>query len=219
MYDTRLQIGRCLAILAIGVLLNACTSIAKGFADLDMGVKERGLASWYGDAFHGEATASGELFDMEALTAAHRTLPLGTVIKVTNILNGRQIRLRINDRGPYVSGRILDLSYAAAQGLEMVGTGVAAIQLEVVGMDEERVVADPDGATTTWHGLRSPVAASKTAGTTARGPFRAQAVAIGKERPVIHFLRVPPLDVRRERRPRKDITSENPEHESIPRPL
>lgn len=219
MYDTRLRFGRCLAILAIGVFLNSCTSISKGFADLDMGVKERGMASWYGDAFHGEATASGEPFDMEALTAAHRTLPLGTVIKVTNILNGRQIRLRINDRGPYVSGRILDLSYAAAQGLEMVGKGVAAIQLEVVGMDEERVVVDPDGTVTKLHALRTPVAASRTAGMTARGPTRAQALAIRKERAVPRFLRVPSLDVRRERRPRKDTTSENPERESIPWPL
>lgn len=114
------------------VWLTSCAAINKGKADLDLGMKERGIASWYGDDFHGWVTASGERYDMQALTAAHRTLPLGTVARITNVVNGTHVMIRINDRGPYVNGRILDLSYAAAKALEMVQDGVSAIQLEVV---------------------------------------------------------------------------------------
>lgn len=122
-----------LLILAMGVLLAACTCLPKGRADLDVGMKERGIASWYGEDFHGWITANGEIYNMEALTGAHRTLPLGTVVRVTNVKNGKQVRVRINDRGPYVHGRILDLSYAAARKLGMVEHGITAISLEVIG--------------------------------------------------------------------------------------
>lgn len=115
------------------VLLSACTCLPKGQADLDVGMKERGIASWYGEDFHGWVTASGEIYDMESLSGAHRTLPLGTVVRVTNVENGKQIRVRINDRGPYVNGRILDLSYAAARKLGMAEGGLSAVSLEVVG--------------------------------------------------------------------------------------
>jgi rare lipoprotein A len=120
-------------VAGLGLMLAACTCLPKGQADLDVGMKERGIASWYGEDFHGWLTASGEIYDMESLTGAHRTLPLGTVVKVTNVQNGRQVRVRINDRGPYVSGRILDLSYAAAHRLGMMEGGVSAVSLEVVG--------------------------------------------------------------------------------------
>jgi len=118
------------------LLLTSCTCLPKGISDLDVGMKDRGIASWYGQDFHGWMTASGEIYDMEALTAAHRTLPLGTVVRVTNVMNGKQTRVRINDRGPYVNGRILDLSHAAAGELEMVKNGITPVQLEVVGHDE-----------------------------------------------------------------------------------
>jgi rare lipoprotein A len=114
------------------VILGACTCLPKGQADLDVGMKGRGIASWYGEDFHGWLTANGEVYDMDALTAAHRTLPLGTVLRVTNVENGRQVLVRINDRGPYWNGRILDLSLAAAKELDMVERGIAAIQLDVV---------------------------------------------------------------------------------------
>ncbi|MEW6542099.1 MAG: septal ring lytic transglycosylase RlpA family protein [Nitrospirota bacterium] len=114
-------------------LVTACTCLPKGQADLDVGVKERGVASWYGKEFDGWLTASGEPYNMEDLTGAHRTLPLGTVVRVTNVNNGRQVQVRINDRGPYVNGRILDLSYKAARRLGMVEGGTAAVSLEVVG--------------------------------------------------------------------------------------
>ena len=93
---------------------------------------QTGKASWYGDAHHGRKTASGETFDMNALTAAHRTLPLGTRVLVTNLANGRSIEVRINDRGPVVSDRIIDLSLAAARALGGVGAGVFRVRIAVV---------------------------------------------------------------------------------------
>jgi rare lipoprotein A len=120
-------------LVVSGVLLSSCAAISKGRADLDLGMKQRGVASWYGDDFHGKTTASGEVYDMHALTAAHRTLPLGTVVRIVKVVNGKHVTIRVNDRGPYVHGRILDLSYAAAKTLGMVQDGVSAIQLEVVG--------------------------------------------------------------------------------------
>lgn len=87
-----------------------------------------GLASWYGPGFHGKKTASGEEYNMHELTAAHKTLPFGTKLKVTNVDNGKTIVVRINDRGPYIKGRILDLSFAAAKQLGY--TGVAKLKIE-----------------------------------------------------------------------------------------
>ncbi|MBD0306334.1 MAG: septal ring lytic transglycosylase RlpA family protein [Nitrospiraceae bacterium] len=123
-------------MVGCGLTLGACSIVPKGQADLDVGMKERGIASWYGDDFHGWVTASGEIYDMYAMTGAHRTLPLGTIVRVTNVVNGRHVHIRINDRGPYVKGRILDLSYKAAQELHMVGDGVSAVYLEVTGSRE-----------------------------------------------------------------------------------
>jgi rare lipoprotein A len=91
-----------------------------------------GLASWYGEAHDGLPTASGEIFDRTRYTAAHRTLPIGTRLRVTNLENGRVVRVRVNDRGPYVAGRILDLSQEAARTLGMVERGVVMVQLDVV---------------------------------------------------------------------------------------
>ena len=90
-----------------------------------------GNASWYGKRFHGRATASGEDFDMFVLTAAHRQLPLGTYVKVTNLRNGKSIIVRVNDRGPYIRGRIMDLSYSAARMLDF-HAGVEKVRLDIV---------------------------------------------------------------------------------------
>ena len=95
------------------------------------GRPEVGLASWYGSFHQGLLTASGEIFDMTRLTAAHRSLPLGTRVRVTNMENGRVVRVRVNDRGPYVPGRIVDLSRRAAQALGMIERGVALVRLDV----------------------------------------------------------------------------------------
>jgi rare lipoprotein A len=94
---------------------------------------EEGLASWYGKDFHGKKTSNGEIYNMHAMTAAHKTLPLGIDVRVTNLNNGRQTVLRLNDRGPFVKGRIIDLSYAAAKELEVVGPGTAPVRVEALG--------------------------------------------------------------------------------------
>ncbi len=91
-----------------------------------------GYASWYGEKFHGHPTASGEIFDMYAYTAAHRSLPFGTRVRVTSEENGRSVVVRINDRGPWVEGRIIDLSYAAAKQLGMLEAGVVRVRLEIL---------------------------------------------------------------------------------------
>ena len=95
-------------------------------------VVQTGKASWYGEAHQGKPTASGEPFDMNALTAAHRTLPLGTRVRVTNLANGRAVDVRVNDRGPVIEDRIIDLSFAAARALDAVDDGVFRVQIAVV---------------------------------------------------------------------------------------
>jgi peptidoglycan lytic transglycosylase len=102
------------------------------YAPQGWGRPEVGLASWYGEFHHGQPTASGEIFDMTRLTAAHRTLPLGTHLRVVNLENGRDVRVRVNDRGPYVDGRILDLSRQAARALDMEHRGLATVKIEVI---------------------------------------------------------------------------------------
>jgi rare lipoprotein A len=92
-----------------------------------------GLASYYADRFEGRATASGEIFHSSALTAAHRTLPFGTKVRVTNLNNNKSVTVKINDRGPFVRGRVIDLSPAAARRIDLTATGVAPVKLEVVG--------------------------------------------------------------------------------------
>jgi peptidoglycan lytic transglycosylase len=93
---------------------------------------EEGVASWYGAPFHGRRTSNGEIYDMNEFTAAHRTLPFNTVVRVTNLGNGKQTEVRINDRGPFVANRVIDLSHSAAEVIEMIGTGTAPVRLEVI---------------------------------------------------------------------------------------
>ena len=93
---------------------------------------ETGSASWYGPGLHGRRTAAGEVFDQNGLTAAHRRLPLGTRVRVTNLTNGRSVDVRINDRGPFARGRTIDLSYGAARALRLVGRGTAPVRIQVL---------------------------------------------------------------------------------------
>jgi peptidoglycan lytic transglycosylase len=93
---------------------------------------QTGIASWYGPGFHGKATASGEIYNQHDLTAAHQTLPLGTRVMVTNLENGSATEVLINDRGPFAKGRIIDLSYSAAQAINMVGPGTALVRVDVL---------------------------------------------------------------------------------------
>lgn len=93
---------------------------------------QTGVASYYGPGFHGRRTANGEKFNMHAMTAAHRTLPFGTKLKVTNTRNGQHTIVRVNDRGPYIGGRVIDLSVAAAKQIGSIQSGVANVKIEVV---------------------------------------------------------------------------------------
>jgi rare lipoprotein A len=97
------------------------------------GFRQRGRASWYGNDFHGKKTSSGEIYNMYAMTAAHKTLPLGTYVKVHHLANNRSVEVRINDRGPFVRGRIIDLSYSAAKDLGIVGPGTANVEVVALG--------------------------------------------------------------------------------------
>ncbi|HEY6288032.1 MAG TPA: septal ring lytic transglycosylase RlpA family protein [Nitrospiraceae bacterium] len=119
--------------LSLGMLLGACSWVPKGASHLDVGIEDRGVASWYGESFHGKQAANGKLFDMEALTAAHRTLPLGSVVRVVNLANGKHLHVRITDRGPYVNSRILDLSRGAAARLGMMEGGLSVVRVQLVG--------------------------------------------------------------------------------------
>jgi rare lipoprotein A (peptidoglycan hydrolase) len=94
-------------------------------------VSQTGLASWYGARHHGKRTASGEIFDQNKFTAAHRTLPWGSIVQVTNLDNGKSVEVRINDRGPFKKGRIIDLSRAAARALGMVKSGLSPVRMEL----------------------------------------------------------------------------------------
>jgi rare lipoprotein A len=116
--------GRRFACLVVA-LLTVVTGCASSSGD--------GLASYYADRYQGHKTASGERFDAARLTAAHRTLPFGTRVRVTNLDNGRSVVVRVNDRGPFASGRVIDLSQAAARQLDMLRAGVARVKLEVLG--------------------------------------------------------------------------------------
>jgi rare lipoprotein A len=102
----------------------------KGFSD-------EGHASWYGQKFHGHKTANGEIYDMYKMSAAHKTLPLPSFVRVTNLKNGKQVVVRVNDRGPFHSGRVIDLSYAAALKLDVLKHGVADVKLDVIHVDQE----------------------------------------------------------------------------------
>ena len=108
------------------LVLAACAHAPRGRTGADLG---EGLASYYGEAFRGHRTASGEIFDPGRLTAAHRTLPFGTCLLVENLANGRSVEVRVNDRGPFVKGRILDVSEQAARSLDLVRDGVSRVRL------------------------------------------------------------------------------------------
>lgn len=124
-----LAAGLCTLAL---LMLAACSSAAKSGGGVASGHSESGQASYYGNEFHGRKTASGERFDQAKLTAAHRTLPFGTRLKVTNTQNGRSVEVRVNDRGPFVKGRIIDLSSSAFKTIASLNAGVTPVRIQVV---------------------------------------------------------------------------------------
>lgn len=105
--------------------------------DSSQGFVQRGLASWYGKKFHGRKTSSGEVYNMYAMTAAHKSLPLPTFVRVQNLSNGRSIVVKVNDRGPFVGDRIIDLSYAAAEKLGVIGPGTARVEVSAVNSGQQ----------------------------------------------------------------------------------
>ena len=122
---------------AVAAMLASCSifAAAPGVAGEKPKVSRSisGAASWYGGKFHGRLTANGERYDMNKLTAAHKTLPFGTKVRVTNRANGKSVVVRINDRGPYVGGRAIDLSRGAATAVGMLHSGVAKVKLDILG--------------------------------------------------------------------------------------
>jgi len=129
------RLSPMLLLLALGACAAPAPAPAPAAAERPIYVEE-GVASWYGASHQGRRTADGERFDMHALTAAHRSLPFSAVIRVTNLDNGRMVKVRVNDRGPYAKGRILDLSAAAAEALGMSRDGIAHVRIEEFASDQ-----------------------------------------------------------------------------------
>jgi rare lipoprotein A len=150
------------------------------------GYVERGVASWYGPDFHGKNTSSGEAYDMYAMTAAHKTLPLPCYARVTNLANGRSVIVRINDRGPFVANRIVDLSYTAASRLDMIRAGTAFVELQVLTPTDAGGLAAPltaqaarvDAPATLGRGIFVQVGAYGDEGNARRTLERLQAAGI-----------------------------------------
>jgi rare lipoprotein A len=142
---------------------------------------ERGVASWYGPDFHGHNTSSGEVYDMYAMTAAHRTLPIPCYARVTNLSNGRSVVVRINDRGPFVANRIIDLSYSAASRLDIVRTGTAFVELRTVGVGDSGGVAPPIQVTAA--ATMSPATPPASSAPTGSAVADAAAATIGASQP------------------------------------
>jgi rare lipoprotein A len=121
-------------VIVLGIFLSSCRISVFNFFNKwrKEGREEIGIASWYGPGFQGKKTANGERYDMRKMTAAHKTLPFDTLVRVTNLENGHQAKVRINDRGPFVRGRIIDLSRKAARTLYMYKKGTARVKVEVL---------------------------------------------------------------------------------------
>ena len=137
------RVGFVFAATGVG-LLAGCGGTGRGGGSTAALPERAGMASYYADALHGRPTASGEPYDVGGLTAAHRTLPFGSRVRVTNRANGQSVTVRVNDRGPFVAGRVIDLSRAAARRLDMVRAGVVRVDLELVDTPAARGVARAD---------------------------------------------------------------------------
>ncbi|MEW9796727.1 septal ring lytic transglycosylase RlpA family protein [Alteromonas sp. CYL-A6] len=131
------------------------------------GYEENGVASWYGQKFHGHLTSNGETYNMFAMTAAHKTLPLPSYVRVTNLDNGKQAIVRVNDRGPFHANRVIDLSYAAAMKLDYHNKGTARVKLEVIHIDEDNLVTVGKGPTVSWAEYAGIIPATDTTPITA----------------------------------------------------
>lgn len=123
------------------VFFSSCGIVKRTSLDEDLRILDTGIASWYGPDFHGRPTANGETYNMNHLTAAHRTLPFNTMLRVENLDNGKSVVVRVNDRGPYIGNRIIDLSRAAAREIDMIGSGTAKVVLYLIREGDRPVTA------------------------------------------------------------------------------
>jgi rare lipoprotein A len=133
------------ALVALTGCATARPDPVPGPLPVQVGHVETGEASWYGHPYHGRRTSSGEVYDMHRMTAAHRTWPFGTSVEVRNLVNGRAVEVRVNDRGPFVDGRIIDLSYAAARLLDAVRPGVVPVRLRVTAVPGQTIGSGQTG--------------------------------------------------------------------------
>lgn len=129
--------------MLLAAALSGCAKkrpVARGPAPppVRVGQTEAGIASWYGHPYHGRRAANGEIYDMEKMTAAHRTLPFNTMVRVRNLNNNKEVDVRVTDRGPFIEGRIIDLSHAAARELEMIGPGIVPVRVTVLAAGDGR---------------------------------------------------------------------------------
>jgi rare lipoprotein A len=153
------------------------------YPKVDYDYNETGIASWYGPDFHGKATANGETFDQNALTAAHKTLPMPTIVRVTNLENGRSIEVRINDRGPFVNNRIIDLTRRGAQLLGFEGQGTARVRVQVMKEDSILLANKMGGAQLAYAGEPEPQAAAPKPSAAPAGIVTAQPLGPGQTAP------------------------------------
>ena len=177
-----------LAALVVSGL--ACSSTGSRYKG-DVGYTEKGVASWYGPGFHGRRTANGEVYDMDELTAAHKSLPFDSIVEVRNRDNGKRVRVRINDRGPFVGGRIIDLSRRAAKENGLLGHGTAQVEIRVVTTPPEGgygpfwvqagAFQDKDKARTLYRRLRSDY--SKVSMESEAGWYRVRLGPYSKKKP------------------------------------
>ena len=140
MRDHARLLRAALPVVLAAILLMASACSSKRPARVitpSIGARQRGIASWYGHPYHGRPTASGEIYDMERDTAAHRQYVFGTWLRVDNLDNGKRTEVRVNDRGPFVRGRVIDLSQSAARRIEMIGPGTARVRLTVIDAPRE----------------------------------------------------------------------------------
>ncbi|MCW5893611.1 MAG: septal ring lytic transglycosylase RlpA family protein [bacterium] len=133
--------GGAAGLLVAVLVASGCSLGGRATPPPVIGGTQEGVASWYGPGFHGKRTANGEIYDQHDMTAAHPSLPLGTRVLVTNLSNGRAVEVRINDRGPFVGRRVIDLSYAAARSIDMIGPGTARVRIGVITNDTDTRLA------------------------------------------------------------------------------
>jgi rare lipoprotein A len=162
------------------------------YPKVDYDYSETGIASWYGPDFHGKSTANGEIFDQNALTAAHKTLPMPTIVRVTNLENGRSIEVRINDRGPFKNNRVIDLTRRGAQLLGFEGQGTARVKVQVMKEDSILLANKVGGAQLAYAGEPEPLAGGPNPTAAPAGTVVTQKLPPGQSAPTAATTTPPP---------------------------